>query len=506
MNHPLLYQINTRVFLHERGAALGRRATLDDIPDEFLDEVAARGFQWIWLLGVWQTGEVGRRISREDPVLRASYAEQLPDFTDDDIVGSPFAVQSYTVNADFGGDMALARLRSHMADRGLRLLLDFVVNHTAPDHSWVSEHPEYYVRGTEEDLAREPRNYGRFQVNGNPVVFAYGRDPYFPGWPDTLQLNYRHEGCRRAMSGELLSIAQRCDGVRCDMAMLVQPQIFSRTWGDRALPTDGTQPLDTPFWRMAIANVKQIYPDFLFIAEVYWDMEWELQQEGFDYTYDKRLYDRLHAGQRRSVYEHLLAGQDFQERSLHFLENHDKPRAAAAFAPVMHPAAAVITFLVPGMRFFHEGQFEGRQVHASVHLRRRQAEPVAHELQGFYLWMLECLRRPEAHDGQWQLWELRPAWEGNSTWEQFIVCSWELGGRLLLATVNYGTTQGQCYARLSTPTLANRQVVLDDLLGEVRYERDGNELHDLGLYLDMPAYGYHLFEVNDPEDGIARLE
>jgi glycosidase len=237
MNHPLLYQINTRVFLHERGAALGRHATLDDLPDEFLDEVAARGFQWIWLLGVWQTGEVGRRISREDQVLRASYAEQLPDFTDEDIVGSPFAVQRYTVNADFGGDMALARLRSRMADRGLRLLLDFVVNHTAPDHPWVSEHPEYYVQGTEEDIAREPRNYGRFQVNGNPVVFAYGRDPYFPGWIDTLQLNYRHEGCQRAMRGELLSIVQHCDGVRCDMAMLVQPQIFSRTWGDRALPT-----------------------------------------------------------------------------------------------------------------------------------------------------------------------------------------------------------------------------------------------------------------------------
>jgi hypothetical protein len=252
--------------------------------------------------------------------------------------------------------------------------------------------------------------------------------PYFSGWPDTIQLNYRHEGCRQAMSGELLSIAQRCDGVRCDMAMLVQPQIFSRTWGDRALPTDGTQPVDAPFWKTAIADVKQVHPDFLFIAEVYWDMEWELQQEGFDYTYDKRLYDRLHAGQGRPVYEHLLAEQNFQEHSLRFLENHDEPRAAAAFGLAMHRAAAVITFFVPGIRFFHEGQFEGRQVHASVHLRRRQAEPVDHELQAFYLRMLECLCRSEVHDGQWRLWELRPAWEGNSTWEHFIVCSWELGG------------------------------------------------------------------------------
>jgi hypothetical protein len=168
MNHPLLYQNNTRVFLHERGAALGRHATLDDLSDESLDEVAARGFQWIWFLGVWQMSEVGRRISREDPVLRASYAEQLPDFTDDDIVGSPFAVQRYTVNRDFGGDMALARLRSRMADRDLRLLLDFVVNHTTPDHPYLF-HPTGLDRFAETYETIHPNGVGLYPMKQLPL-------------------------------------------------------------------------------------------------------------------------------------------------------------------------------------------------------------------------------------------------------------------------------------------------------------------------------------------------
>ena len=174
--------------------------------------------------------------------------------------------------------------------RGLRLMLDFVPNHTAPDHPWVEEHPEYYVRGTEEDLARAPQNYTRVKRKGGDLVLAHGRDPYFPGWSDTLQLNYANAATQKAMAGELLRIAGQCDGVRCDMAMLVLPDVFERTWGARP----------QPFWPNTIKQVRAASPDFVFMAEVYWDMEWTLQQQGFDYAYDKRLYDRLRED-RKSV-------------------------------------------------------------------------------------------------------------------------------------------------------------------------------------------------------------
>jgi hypothetical protein len=240
----------------------------------------------VWFLGVWQTGAAGRKVSLENAEWRREFQELLRDFSDKDVCGSCFAVQSYTVHSDFGGNSALQRLRLRLRQRGMRLMLDFVPNHTAPDHIWVQEHPEYYVRGTDEQLAREPQNYTRVASRGGPLVLAFGRDPYFAGWPDTLQLNYANSDLWEARVSELENIATMCDGVRCDMAMLIVPEVFERTWGLRP----------APFWPDAIRRVHARNPDFRFMAEVYWDMEWMLQQQGFDYTYDKRLYDRLRQG------------------------------------------------------------------------------------------------------------------------------------------------------------------------------------------------------------------
>lgn len=161
---------------------------------------------------------------------RREFQELLPDFSDHDVCSSCFAIQSYTVHFDFGGNRALERLRERLRKRGIRLLLDFVPNHTAPDHRWVQRHPDYYVQGTEEQLERAPQNYKRVATAGGPVVLAYGRDPCFAGWPDTLQLNYAGANLQQAMVSELEKIATMCDGVRCDMAMLVLPDVFERTW------------------------------------------------------------------------------------------------------------------------------------------------------------------------------------------------------------------------------------------------------------------------------------
>ena len=242
------------------------------------------------------------------------------------------------MHVDFGGDAALRRLRERLQGRGVRLMLDFVPNHTAPDHRWAWEHPEYYVHGREEDLVREPGNFCRVETARGPAVLARGRDPYFPGWPDTLQLNYHHAGLRAAMLAELDRVAAACDGLRCDMAMLVLPDVFVRTGGDRSRPADGTEPEALPFWPEAIARVRERHPEFLFMAEAYWDLEWTLQQLGFDQTYDKRLYDRLRAQDASATRGHLRAHREFQTHSTRFLENHDEPRAAVAFPPEVVPS------------------------------------------------------------------------------------------------------------------------------------------------------------------------
>jgi hypothetical protein len=488
---PLLYQLNTRVLLGELGLALGRPATLDDLPDHFLDEVSSSGFDWVWPLGTWCTGPAARAVSLARADWRAGFLEDLPDLRDEDVTGSPFAIQAYEAKPEYGGEAALARLRARLARRGLSLMLDFVPNHVSPDHPWVASHPEWLIEGTEEDLAREPQNWVRL----GDRVLAHGRDPFFPGWPDTIQLDYRHPGLRAAMTGELSRVAARCDGVRCDMAMLVLPEVFARTWGVRSVPGGGTSLANGSFWAQAIEEVRRRWPGFVFMAEVYWDLEGELQQQGFDFTYDKRLYDRLRAGEARPVREHLRADAGFQERSARFLENHDEPRSAATFPPGRHQAAAVVAFLAPGLRFFQEGQLDGRKIHVSMHLGRRPAEPVDAALRAFYQRLLAALKRPEAHEGDWRLRDCRAAWDGNPTWEQFLVQSWEAPAGRLLACVNYGPNRGQCRADAAFAGLEGRRVVLADLLGPDRYERDGTALLHDGLYLDMPAWGHHVFEV-----------
>jgi hypothetical protein len=178
------------------------------------------------------------------------------------------------------------------------------------------------------------------------------------------------------------------------------------------------------------------------------------------------------------------------------MENHDEPRAAATFPPGMHEAAAVITYLTPGLRFFHQGQFEGRRKRISPHLVRAPLEPVDETLRQFYDGLLAVLRQPTVRDGQWQLLECRPAWDGNWTWDGFLVFSWEgPGAERLLVTVNYAPTQGQCYVRLPFDDLIGQAVRLQDRLSPAVYDRRGDDLLAPGLFLDMPPWGYHVFEL-----------
>jgi hypothetical protein len=484
--YPSLYQINTRTWLTELSGVLGRPATLDDIPDTELDRLANWGFDWIWMLSVWQTGLAAQQVSRSNLEWRREFEETLPDLREEDITGSGFAITGYVVPESLGGDAALGRLRERLRQRGLKLMLDFVPNHTGLDHPWVTSHPEYYIAGTRGGLEQEPRNYTRIHHRSGELVLAYGRDPYFPGWPDTLQLDYSNPAVQEAMIGELLKIAGQCDGVRCDMAMLVLPDVFERTWGRRP----------QSFWPQATRRVREQSPDFCFMAEVYWDLEWTMQQQGFNYAYDKRLYDRLREGHARPVREHFYAGLDYQDKLARFLENHDEPRAAATFTPEAHKAAAVITFLSTGLRFFHQGQFEGRRKRISPHLVRAPLEPRDEELKKFYARLREVLRRPAIREGQWQLPACAPAWDGNGSNDDFIVFAWQgSGGGRLLVTVNYAPHPSQCYVRLPFNDLASRQWRLQDLMNDVQYDREGRDLESRGLYLDLPPWHYHAFEL-----------
>ena len=254
------------------------------------------------------------------------------------------------VDDRFGGPAGLAAARAALAARGARLLLDYVPNHVAPDHPWVTSHPEFFVRGDEPDLAADP---DAWMAAGGQVI-AHGRDPYFPPWPDVVQLNAFSPDLRAATAQTLSGIADQCDGIRCDMAMLMTNPVFARTWGGRAGPGPAEE-----FWPAVLAMLRSTHPETVLIAETYWDLEWELQQQGFGFCYDKRLYDRLAAEDASAARAHLHADLSYQSRLLRFLENHDEPRIASRLPAVAERAAAVAIATLPGATMWHEGQFEG---------------------------------------------------------------------------------------------------------------------------------------------------
>ena len=483
---PLLVQVNTRVYLTDLSNNLDHEATLDDIPDSDLDYLASYDVDWVWFLSVWQTGKIGQMISRQNPEWIREFQDTLPDLAEEDIAGSGFAITRYQVSEELGGEAALSRLRKRLADRGMKLMLDFVPNHTGLDHWWVRDHPEFYIQATEQDMEREPANYTRISFESGDFIFAHGRDPFFPGWPDTLQLNYGNPALQEAMTGELKRIAAQCDGVRCDMAMLVIPDVFERTWGVEC----------QPFWSEATRQVREANSEFCFMAEVYWDLEWSMIQQGFDYAYDKRLYDRLKERHAKPVREHFFAGLDYQSKMARFLENHDEPRVAADFPPGIHEAAAVITFLSPGLRFIHQGQFKGRKKRISPHLVRGPEEPENEELEIFYKKLIMILKKPVFRSGVWQQLNCTPAWEGNWSNDSFISFAWHSdNNEKMVVAVNYSPDRNQCYLNLPFNEMDNNTWLFKDLMSDIVYERDGHGLHDKGLYLDEPAWKFYVFSL-----------
>ena len=486
-DHPLLYEINTWPWLRELSAAAGTRLTHADVPQSELERIDALGFDGVWLMGVWERSLRSREIASSVPDLLAEYQRALPDLTAADIVGSPYAIHGYDVDATLGGQEALAVLRERLRQCGLRLVLDFVPNHLAIDHPWLVEYPNRFVQAGTDRLTSEPQNYFTREIDGVPRIFAHGRDPTYSGWTDTVQLDYRSRDTRCALREVLAGIADQCDGVRCDMAMLVIRDVFVRTWGGEF------DPPDADFWSEAIGTVRVKHPAFLVIGEVYWDLEYRLQQLGFDYTYDKRLYDRLVDGGAESLRAHLGASFEFQRRLTRFIENHDEPRAVTALGPERSRAAALLALTVPGMRLVHEGQIEGRRVKIPVQLGRRPAEPSDLLIQAHYERLLRALSDPVFHEGAWQLLDPQPAGISDS-YRGFIAHHWSSRDALRLVVVNWSPHQAQCVLPLDLPALAGCSWQLRDLLGATGYQRGGDELLNPGLYVDMPAYSYHLFD------------
>jgi hypothetical protein len=496
--NPQLYEINTAAWLFELSRKSGKPVLLGDVPPEEWDELKSLGMDLVWLMGVWNRSQEGRKLNLNSPEFRAYFETVLPACSVEDIIGSCYSISSYGPDPLVGTWQDLDHARDELHKRGIGLILDFVPNHTGMDHQWTSEHPEYYIQGTREDFQKEPESFFVVENGSRRLYIAHGRDPNFPPWTDTAQLNYFNPEARQAVIQRIETIAKHCDGIRCDMAMLVLNDVFKRVWSWANRHPEYEMP-SREFWTQAIRQV----PDLIFIAEAYWDTEWNLMQLGFDFVYDKRLFDRMRNAHPHDVYLHLTAGIEYQQKLVRFIENHDELRSLTAFGRGKVKAVATLFSTLPGLKLYFQGQLEGKQIRMPVQIRQTRPEPVDSEIQAFYSVLMTAINEEIFHTGTWKLKEVLP--DCDNAFENLIAYTWKLENSFRLIIVNL--SQYPSCGRLSfqDDPPESQDYSFTDILSGQNFIQSGIVMAHPGLSIKLAGYQAQIWKI-EPESSLRGVQ
>lgn len=485
-HHPHLYEINTYAWLESLSANAGRRLRLSEVPDSEWDAIAAMGFDIVWLMGVWQRSPISQKLGREAQSRYTGYKEALPGWTPDDIAGSPYSVKQYEPDARLGSWSDIDAARQKLHERKMALFLDFVGNHTALDHPWLGDHPEYYVQGSPQDFEKVPSSFCKIDSAKGPVYVAYGKDPYFPAWTDVAQLNHFSPEMRAAQLTELKKIAAHCDGVRCDMAMLQLNAVFERIW--RAHIGNAKAPA-REFWTEA----KAAAPDLILLAEAYWGTESQLIELGFDFAYDKGLYDSVRDEKIGDIHWRISRPEEEQSHYARFLENHDEPRFAAVFGDDRFKAVAALMGTLPGMRFYQQGEELGIKLHTPIELRRIAEQPIDPARKDFFAKLFAATQDDAFHSGKWSV--LQVTRDNEPTEDNLFVYEWrsDKSWKIVVANLSPGPAQGRIH--LTNGIDPDSAYNFNDQLDGAEYVRQGAEIAQQGLFVRREGYEAHLFNV-----------
>jgi hypothetical protein len=490
MNYnPTIYEINTRPWLRGFDKE-NKRATLLDVPEHYWDNLSKNKFDYIWLMGLWKTSESVIDKYCFEPGLIKDYSRALKDWKREDVIGSPFAIDRYEVNPRVGTRKSLLELKSFLNKKGIKLILDFIPNHFNAESSLIKENPYVFLYVGKELQEKDSHTFYQPSLD-EKTYFAHGRDPFFPCWQDTVQVNFFSPDARKFLTDTLIGLIEMCDGVRCDMAMLALNNVFKGTWGN-VLKTNGYEVPPTEFWKDVIEKVKAVRSEFIFIAETYWDLEWKLQQLGFDYTYDKRLTDRLKSAHVTDVYEHLLAEPDYQAKSVRFIENHDEERAVVGFGKEKSKAAAVIISTIQGMRFYNDGQFDGKKIKLPVQLGREPDEIPIRGLADFYSKLISITSEEIFKEGKWTLANPVSSGGDNMTYQNMLAWLWTYENSKRLVVINYSDSISSCRVKFDVSGYPDQFEIKDLLTGQT-YTRSVVEIVNAGLFVELKSYQSHIF-------------
>ena len=520
--NPHIYEINLVGWLAAISQREGRPVGIRDIPAREWDRIKEMGMDIVWLMGIWSRSPYSRKEAQNAPALVKECESIIPDFAIKDIGGSPYSIYRYVPDPSFGTLTDLADLKETLQKRGLFLVLDFVPNHTACDHPWIKTHPEYYISHVKKGDQACEKGYFSADTDRYPACIAHGKDPYFPPWTDTAQLDYTVNDTQSAMIRTMSRVSTYCHGMRCDMAMLVLQEIFHQTWGNLAKGET-----DKEFWLMAIDRIMSTGRECTLIAEAYWGRETELLSYGFDYAYDKTLYDLMVQGDIQGIREHVV--RPFQANMLHFLENHDEPRALSCFGPDRIKCAMVIHATLPGMRLWHSGQFEGDTLHVPVQLNQQgwlkliragsvhmdiyienmhkntvdngvyeEAFSEGHandDIRQFSEQLLREVNHPVFHEGKWEMCHTE-GWPDNQSHRNILAWCWRYRDERRLVVINFSSSPAQGHIRLPDMWLPEGDMfVLDDPINDETYYRSARDITDSGLYVGLDAGHFHFFRI-----------
>ncbi|MBL8968289.1 MAG: alpha-amylase [Spirochaetaceae bacterium] len=557
------------VWLHQLSVAYGRRIDrLDAIPDEELDLLATRGFNGLWLIGLWERSAASAEIKR-----RCGNPEAA---------ASAYSLFDYEIAGELGGWPALESLRARAALRGIRMAADMVPNHVGIDSAWVRERPDllmssgscpfpgYSFSGGDlsgdgrVEIRVEDHYYDRTDAavvfqrrdrsSGRVDYVYHGNDGTGMAWNDTAQIDFLKPEAREAVRERILHVARNFPIIRFDAAMVLAKKSVRRLWypepgsgGD--IPSraeyarsqeDFDRAIPEEFWREVVDLCAREAPDTLLLAEAFWMMEgYFVRTLGMHRVYNSAFMNMLKREENRKYRETIKNTQEFDKdilkRFVNFMNNPDEETAVAQFGKGdKYFGVCTMMATMPGLPMFGHGQLEGFEEKYGMEYRRayRDETPDAALVERHEREIFPLLKRRRLFSGveRFLLYDLVSD-DGSVNDNAFVYSNGEGTERALVAYNNaYERASGR--VRMSAPYAeklpgggkTQRSKGLAEALGLVAaddrflvmresrsglwYLRRSREIEESGLALVLDGFQCQvfldIFEVVDDERGTYR--